>query len=301
MAERYDLALESETQYGVISRARLRDLGLTYRQIATKVRQGFLYERYKGVYLVGRRKDDFKQEAMAAVVAAGEGAVLGRRAAGALRGIPNLPRWPEVLVDASRHIEVPGITVIRTRTLRPEDITPVFGIPSTGGERTLIDLAEVYSAEKLGPVLDHCLIHRVASRAKLEARARSLTCRGRVGPSRVLALLEDFPVTKRPIGSEFELGLYRILLRAGLELPIPQYEVATPSGLRFIDFAYPLRKLALEADSYLWHGSRRAFERDRARAQELFSLGWRVLPITWGDVRYRPDWIADLVAGALAA
>ncbi|MGH2719200.1 MAG: endonuclease domain-containing protein [Actinomycetota bacterium] len=301
MAEHHTVVALWETQYGVVSRIQLRALGLTYDQIATKVRQGLLAERHRGVFLVGRRQDDFKQEAMAAVIAGGDGAVLARRAAGALRGIPNITRWPEVLVDSRRHIKVPGLTVIRTRNLAAEDVTTVFGIPATTGERTLVDLADVYSPAKLRPMVDNFLIHRVANRTKLATRAGALAHPGRAGPRRVLALLDEWPEVKREIGSEFELGLYRILMGAGLELPIPQYEVQTPFGVKFIDFAYPRVKLALEADSYLWHASRLAFERDRARAQELIALGWRPLPITWGDVRYRPERIVDLVGRALAA
>lgn len=299
MAEHAALGPLCESQYGAVSRTQLRGLGLAYGQIATKVRQGVFVERYPGVFLVGRRRDDFKQEAMAAVLAAGAGAVLARRAVGAIRGTPNLPRWPEVLVDSRRHLEVPGLTVIRTRRLDPQDITTVFGIPATTGERTFVDLADVYSPEKLRPLVDHFLINRLANRTKLAARAAALVHPRRAGPRRILTLLEEWPEVKREIGSEFELGLYRLLMGAGLELPVAQHELQTPLGVKFVDFAYPQKRLALEADSYLWHGSRRAFERDRARSQELIALGWRPLPITWGDVRYQPERVADLVRRAL--
>ncbi|HWD07961.1 MAG TPA: hypothetical protein VHA57_02585 [Actinomycetota bacterium] len=106
--------------------------------------RGTIFERYRGVFFVGRRLDNSKEEAMAAVKAAGEGAVLARRAAGALRNIPNMPRCPQIVISAEHGISLPGIKVIRSRILPPEDIASVHGIPATSGERTLLDLAEVF-------------------------------------------------------------------------------------------------------------------------------------------------------------
>jgi very-short-patch-repair endonuclease len=66
------------------------------------------------------------------------------------------------------------------------------------------------------------------------------------------------------------------------------------------DFAYPDALLALEADSYRHHSSLSDWSRDRARNNELVALGWRILPVTFDDLRARPRMIAEQVRSSLA-
>jgi very-short-patch-repair endonuclease len=102
------------------------------------------------------------------------------------------------------------------------------------------------------------------------------------------------------MGSDFEVGLFRALREAGLPLPLPQYRVLMADGsFVYLDFAYPEVRLAIEADSYLWHASLAAWQRDRARNGELVALGWSILPITWDLVMFRPVEMARRVRGAL--
>jgi hypothetical protein len=68
-------------------------------------------------------------------------------------------------------------------------------------------------------------------------------------------------------------------MRVGL---LAQYRVLIPDGSEvFLDFAYPDVKLAVEADSYLWHASLAAWQRDRARNNDVVALGWSILPLTY--------------------
>ncbi len=92
-------------------------------------------------------------------------------------------------------------------------------------------------------------------------------------------------------------GLWR---RPSLPEPISQFRVTLPSGEeRFLDFAYPEVKLAIEADSYTWHAARRSWEEDRERNNELVALGWSFLPLTWSAVRYDPAGVARKVRDSL--
>jgi very-short-patch-repair endonuclease len=66
----------------------------------------------------------------------------------------------------------------------------------------------------------------------------------------------------------------------------------------FLDFAYPDVKLAIEADSYVWHASLADWRRDRARNNELVALGWSILPIAWDLVMRSPTKAARQVRSA---
>jgi very-short-patch-repair endonuclease len=66
-----------------------------------------------------------------------------------------------------------------------------------------------------------------------------------------------------------------------------------------IDFAYPEARIAIEVDSWTDHGTREAFETDRARQNELVELGWKVVRFTWLQLTTQPVDVAITVATAL--
>jgi very-short-patch-repair endonuclease len=47
--------------------------------------------------------------------------------------------------------------------------------------------------------------------------------------------------------------------------------------------------LIVEADSFEFHGTRAAFERDRRRDQLLRKAGWMAVRITWRQLNERPE------------
>ena len=79
-----------------------------------------------------------------------------------------------------------------------------------------------------------------------------------------------------------------------------QYEVALPSGRTArLDFAYPQRLVALEADSYRWHTGRASWARYLTRNRTLTAMGWRIIPVTWEDLTQNGDNLADEIRTAL--
>ena len=85
----------------------------------------------------------------------------------------------------------------------------------------------------------------------------------------------------------FESVLRAIALDVpGLHLE-PQVVVAESPLLR-PDLVDRERRLVLEADSYAWHGSRRAPRQDCRRYNRLVLLGYTVLRFTWEDVMHDP-------------
>jgi very-short-patch-repair endonuclease len=92
----------------------------------------------------------------------------------------------------------------------------------------------------------------------------------------------------------------RIVRKHRLPMPSPQYAVKLSEGSIHLDFAYPHAALGIECDGYAWHMDRAAFDRDRARDNELQSMGWIVLRFTWSMLRWRDSYVADQVRHHLA-
>ncbi len=77
-----------------------------------------------------------------------------------------------------------------------------------------------------------------------------------------------------------------------VRLPAGSRHVSIWNGGEFIarvDFCYPDGRLIVEADSYRWHSSRRAWQRDITRRNDLTQLGWQVVHVTWEDLTRRPE------------
>jgi very-short-patch-repair endonuclease len=53
--------------------------------------------------------------------------------------------------------------------------------------------------------------------------------------------------------------------------------------------------IAIEADSFEFHGSREALERDCGRYDTLTAAGWTVLRFPYRQVMIRPEWIVETV------
>ena len=61
------------------------------------------------------------------------------------------------------------------------------------------------------------------------------------------------------------------------------------------DAVYREARLIVELDGFVTHGTRRAFEQDRARDRRLTARGWRTMRVT------SPDLTAELAAELLSS
>jgi very-short-patch-repair endonuclease len=67
-----------------------------------------------------------------------------------------------------------------------------------------------------------------------------------------------------------------------------------------VDFVWHEQRLIAELDGYAFHSTRVAFERDRARDRRLQARGWRVVRITWRQLRDHPASLAAELAALLS-
>jgi predicted transcriptional regulator of viral defense system len=137
-------------QHGVVARRQLVALGLGRGAIAHRLATGRLHCFHVGVYAVGHTALSYRGRWMAAVLACGPGAVLSHRSAAAHWGLrPSDRARVDVTVPWGSRARRPGIDVHRVRRLFHEDRTVEEGIPITAVPRTLLDLAEVVSRDRL--------------------------------------------------------------------------------------------------------------------------------------------------------
>jgi hypothetical protein len=272
------LALMARATHGVVTRRELLRASLTRQQISSRLRRGDLLREYPGVYRVGHQAPSVEATYLAAVLAAGHGAVLSGKAAGHLWGLlKGAAPAPEVITATERRIE--GVKTTRSRRLAPADVTVFNAIPVTTVPRTLVELAAELPTSDL-------------ARACHEAGVRYGTT-----PKEVEAVLERRPNSpgardlRRIMKGDVKVTLSKLearflkLLRAE-KLPLPITN--RPAGSRRVDCRWPDQGLTVELDSYRFHNSRHAWEQDRVREREARARGDDFRRYTYRDVMEQP-------------
>lgn len=272
------MAALASRQHGVVTRTQLLDAGVTEKEVRSRLERGSLLRVHRGVYRVGHSAPSVEASYLAAVLAAGEGAALGGRAAAYLWGIlKGAAPPPEVLCPAQRRIE--GVKTRRVRQLASADIGTCRGIPVTTVARTLVDLASVLSDQYLARTCHEAGVrYRTTPREVASVLARSSNAPGSGRLRRVLR------GDVRVVLSKLEARFVKLLREHGLPLPVTN----RPAGGRRVDCRWPEHGLTVELDSYRFHNSRQAWELDRRREREARARGDDFRRYTYGDVTETP-------------
>ena len=253
-------------QKGVVTRRQLDAAGVPKHVIDRRVDSGWLIVLYRGVYAVGHLGLSREGELLAAVLAAGEQAVLSHASAVEL--------WELAPVVARIEVTVPtGQTGRGYRSHR--SVVPAgeratkSGIPVTSIPRTLFDMASRGRAQ-LERLHREAELKGLVSKAELEFL---LACHSGEPGTRALATVLGDP----PTGSPLEKRFRRFLRRHRLRLPD---EVNVVMAWGEADCVWHDLRLCVELDGYGVHKSRSAFERDRARDRQALAAGWRIVRVT---------------------
>jgi predicted transcriptional regulator of viral defense system len=99
-------------QAGAISRRQLLDAGLTAKMIDGRLNRGHWQVLHRGVYAVFSGPPSRETQLWAAVLRAGDGAVLSHQSAAELHGLIDSPAGAIYLtVPASRRVTSPGLVI----------------------------------------------------------------------------------------------------------------------------------------------------------------------------------------------
>jgi very-short-patch-repair endonuclease len=279
-----ELAALARRQHGVIARRQIVDLGLGRHYIDRQVQRGRLHVLHRGVYAVGHRALTRHGRWMAGVLAIGDGAVLRRRSAAVLWRI--IEREPARIEIAARsEHRRPGITVERT-VLPPDERDEHEGIPVTTPARTLLDLAAVLDEHRLARAAERAEALRLGSPTPLQELLHRYP--RRPGTPNLERLIDEGRIVPTTTANDFERRLLTLLDAESLPRPL----VNQPLGPIKPDFRWPEQRLIVELDGFETHGTRTAFERDRARDRQLTAQGWRVVRITKRQLDDDPQRVA---------
>jgi hypothetical protein len=267
------------TQWGVVSVAQLRALGVGRSSITRRVQAGQLHRVHQGVYAVGHTALRAEGHRLAAVLACGPDAVLSHRTAAAHWGLLRTDQTRiDVTAPRGRH-GAPGIRLHRSRCLDALDTTTHQGIPTTTVHRTLLDVAALARDGELERALAQ------AERLQLyDHRAVHATLARNDGHRGTGVLAQATTRTPKWTRNEWEAEFLALIRAAGLPEPHTNEAFHVPDhGPCQPDYHWPEHRVIVELDGFETHGTRAAFRADRAKDAALTAHGHRVLRFTRDD------------------
>ena len=262
------IAAIAASQHGLITIAQLARVGLSPSAVTKRVERGVLFRRYRGVYVVGQPALSQEGEWMAAVLAAGPGAVLSHVCAAQLHGISRF-RSPRITVLSPWKRRPEGVVVHTVRSLDARDVTTHKGIPVTTVHRTQVDLSDVQTPYQLANV-----IHEAAYRGRfVEAAVRDSMARAKGR--------HKLHVLERAIELHHEgcPGTRSAAEDAFLALGPPEPRVNMDLLGEEVDFHWPELRLVVELDGP-GHGRPASRRDDERRDRKLREAGYAVVRLT---------------------
>jgi hypothetical protein len=284
-------------QRGLVTTKQLDEIGMGRAAREKAASAGRLTRVRRGVYLLPGVQPTWETTVLAAVLAAGPGAVASHWTAARVWDLfDNLPPDAATLsvhVTAPRERRLEGAAVHR-RQLDGRECARRRDVPVTSVARTLFDLASVMDAENLGRCTDEALRRGLLNLRELHRLSEAHRGGGRrcLRPLRRV-LAERLPGFD-PGANDWEQRMDRLWGELGLPAAARQYRV-TANGCHYrVDRAIPELRLAVEWVGKEFHGQRGRFARDRIRISNLVLAGWDVIEVT-------PEWTTSRIRATVLA
>lgn len=242
------------------------------------------------MYAVGHRRLTRTAQLRAAVLFAGEGAVLSHRSAAVLWELRSTKEG-QIDVIAPVHRRGDRIVRIRQNALGPDEITTCQGIPVTTATRTIVDLASCVTQPQLEQAIRQAVYRKLTTTAALaEAVERNAGRRGIKALRQALLNLGEAPGITR---SRLEERFLRFLRKHALPMP-DELNALMRVGPHDVeaDCVWHEQRVVAEIDGRDAHDSTPAFESDRERDLGLTARGWKPIRITSRRMRFDSETLA---------
>lgn len=273
--------------------------GASRDSIRARLRTGRLVAIHAGVYAVNPSRLTTRGRWMAAVLAAGPGALLSHESAAELLSL----RKPSSIIHVVKRRgmnrrfrlgEGYGQVVAHsTRRLERGEAARVAGIPVTSFVRTTIDLAGRLDRRRLDDHLAEA--DRLGLMRLRDLRLELDRWPGRKGIASLRRVLRDwYPLTGEEM-SRFERLFVDAMVGAGA--PPPQVNPLLEDHL--IDCLWPQFKVMIELDGCTYHADPATQGRDARRDVKHTLMGYQVNRFTWPQFRDGRPEVIDLALALL--
>ncbi len=181
------------TQHGVVTRSQARTAGLSEYQVRNRVQDQDWSKMGPGAFLVraaASETDPNLTPLMAGCLILG--GLASHRSAAWLWGVVTEPGLgPDITVSRQRYHRRTGVNVYSTTQMELAGRTIMRGIPTTGIERTLIDMGTQIQSDQLSDLVGRAVELGLTNHLRLKRAGQAHSQRGRAGVSRFRQVLDE--------------------------------------------------------------------------------------------------------------
>ena len=280
-------------QHAVATDRQIRAAGVSARQQKSLIASGAWTRQAPGVVGSSGAPNTWERRVMTATLAV-PGAVACGRTAARLHSLDGFRRFEQVKIAVgrgSRIVKIAGVKYTRMNALTAEDTVVVNGISVTNVGVTLIHLAA--GGHNAGKAMDDAL-RRGNKPNDLREVFQRWKGHGVKGPSVVLELLAD-RVDRRLPRSWFQRMAKDLFAAEAIHL-VDEWPVYDTNGKRLaeLDLVNVDIQVGVECQSWEWHGSPSAKQRDLTRKRRLRVLGWEIVDVWWSDLHRMAEVLVDV-------
>jgi very-short-patch-repair endonuclease len=283
-------------QRGVASRAQLLNLDFTDDSIEELTVRGWLHKVGPSVFAIGHPGISRRGQAIAALLQVGDDAGVSHESAARHWGMKaRSSEGPiHVSIRSRAGLTAPdGVVIHRPRNLKASELVVHKGVRVTTPERTLVDMLPSSSVVELTRMLEQMVTTLGRSPDGLHAWAHGL---GPVKGRGKLIKALDWVAGPAVIRSEFESLFRSVCQEAGLPVAVTNHRI----GRWEVDAVWIAYWVAVELDSWRWHGGRWQFHQDRRKGLAISRAGFELLRISWWQLKNERAEVVEAIRYALA-
>jgi very-short-patch-repair endonuclease len=296
-----ELSRLSAESLGVFHRIDAARHGISRKQLARLHTNGVIERVLPGTYRIVAVAPSSEQALRAALLWAGEHAVVAGASAGELYRLEGVrAARPEIVVPRSVRATDPGVIVRHSDDRRALMVRRVRSLPVTGVECTLVALAHLLDGEAFEVACEDARRRRLTSVPALRAYLERFGTRGRPGVAATRRLLGDLDPA-HPARSTLEVKTRRLLVAHGIIDFVREFPLDWSGRTYRFDFAFPHTKTVLETNGRRWHDDARDYEYDNEKWSVPGRHGYRLVLATWEKLTRTPDDLLHELAATMAA
>lgn len=277
-------------QFGRVSRRQLGTLGVREATIARWKKDGYLLPGdLPGVFAVGHQAPSVEGDLSAAVLYAGERAVLSHGTALWWYGILDRRPFQIDVSVAGRRRSRKGIKIHARRDVHRHWER---GLPVTSVAQALLDFAAAAPFRRVRYAVAQAEYHELLD---LDEIGKVLG-RGKPGSAKLRRALERHLPQLARTRSELERVFLPLCERGNISLP----EINVTINGVLVDAVWRDARVVVELDGHRGHRTRAQIERDRRNDLRLRAAGYTVLRYTWEQVTAEPELVLSDLELALS-
>lgn len=186
-----------------------------------------------------------------------------------------------------------GVKLHFPRNLTREDIVQERGLRVLSPERTVLDLMRTDSTTEITRMLEQLVTTQRRTPDQLHEWAPDAS-RGMPGRQKLIEAL-DWVAGPAVIRSEFKRLFRSFCQERGLPQPVTNHRKA---GWE-LDAAWLEYGVAVELDSWRFHGGRWQFHQDRRKGLAISKAGMELVRLTWWQLKREQDHVYEALVAAL--